>query len=552
MSSDDLPGLVENLMNGQVTRRQFLMRALLVGVSLPAAGAILSACGSSSTGGSASASPTAAATIASFKMRTDLDMANVDPAFWVSHVDAAIGDAVYEGLVSFKPGTWDVVNTLADTFEPSSNNLQYHFTLKQGMPFHGGYGEVTASDVKFSFERIAGLTKPNINAVYEADWDALETVKVNSKYDGTVILKRPFAPLMLSTLPVMSGKVLSEKAVTALGKKYATNPIGTGPYEFVSWVPKQQVTLQRFTGYGGANAAYAKKVQADKLILMPISSDTAAVNALLAGDVDIGVVGTENLAQVQGNSTLSLHKAPTQSYYWLAMNVTDPQLSNIYLRKAIRAAVDVPGIIKAAYNGAYDQAYAIIPPSMSIGYWAQAPHYSQDLTAARSYLSQSGLKNVNLRLTVLSDQTDETVAQVIQSDLSQIGIKVTIQPEDSGTYYAIPGAGGGGPHRQLVYSEYSTEPDPSWSFEWWTSAQKNLWNWDDWYNKEFDGFLSQALVESDPAKRNALYIKAQQLWDQEAAMVWVAYITRYLGGKKQITPSIRPDGQEIIWNYTEA
>lgn len=551
MSSDDLSSLVEGLTNGHLTRRQFLLRAAALGVSFSTAGAILSACGSSTS--SSSASPTAApATVAAFKMRSDLDMANVDPAFWVSHVDAAIGDAVYEGLVSFKPGTWDIANTLADTFEPSSDNLRYHFTLKQGIPYHNGYGEVTAQDVKFSFERIAGLTKPNLNAVYQADWGALESVQVSGKYEGTIVLKRPFAPLMLSTLPVMSGKVLSQKAVETLGKQFATHPIGTGPYEFVSWVPKQQVTLQRFAGYGGANSAYAAKVQAEKILVMPISSDTAALNALLAGDVDIGVVGTENLAQVQGDSSLSLHKAPTQSYYWMAMNVLDSQLSNINLRKAIRAAIDVPSIISAAYNGAFQQAYAIIPPSMSVGYWPQAPHYTQDLTQAKSYLSQSGLKNVSLKLTVLSDQTDQTVAQVIQSNLAGIGIKVTIEPEDSGTFYAIPGAGGGGKNRQLVYSEYSTEPDPSWSFVWWTSAQKNQWNWNNWYNAKFDSLLSQALVESEPAKRTALYIQAQQLWDAEASMVWVAYITRYLAGKKQITPSIRPDGQEIIWNYKEA
>lgn len=550
MVSDGIPSLVEDFTNGRVSRREFLLGALVLGVSLPTAGAILAACGNSATSGTTSASP-ASVSVASLKIRTDIDMANVDPAFWPSHVDAAIGDAVYEGLVSYKPGTFEVVNTLAETFEPSSDNLRYHFKLKQGIPFHKGYGEVTAEDVKFSYERIAGLTKPNLHAVYQADWDALKAVQVSGKYEGTIILKRPFAPLMLSTLPVMSGKVLSQKAVEKLGKQYATKPIGTGPYELVAWAPKQQITLQRFAGYGGANSAYAAKAQAEKLILMPITSDTAALNALLAGDVDIGFVGTQNITQVQGDSALSLTKAPTQAHYWLAMNVLDAQLSNISLRKAIRSAIDVPGIISAAYNGAYDRAYAILPPSMKIGYWPQAPHYEQNLSEARTYLSQSGLKNVSLRLTVLNDQTDATVAQVIQSNLSSIGIKVTIEPEDSGTFYAIPGAGGGGPHRQLVYCEYTTQPDPSWSFEWWTSAQKGLWNWNNWYSKEFDGLLSQALVESNPSTRNELYIKAQQLWDQEASMVWVAYITRYIAGKKQIKPSIRPDGQEIIWNYRE-
>ena len=63
---------------------------------------------------------------------------------------------MYEGLITYKPGTWEVVNVLAETFEPSADGLQFDFKLKEGIQFHGGYGEVTAEDVKFSYERIAG------------------------------------------------------------------------------------------------------------------------------------------------------------------------------------------------------------------------------------------------------------------------------------------------------------------------------------------------------------------------------------------------------------
>ena len=62
---------------------------------------------------------------------------------------------------------------------------------------------------------------------------------------------------MRSTLPVLSGKILSKKAVTQLGSGYVRNPVGTGPYEFTQWIPKQKVVLTRFAGYGKANSAYA-------------------------------------------------------------------------------------------------------------------------------------------------------------------------------------------------------------------------------------------------------------------------------------------------------
>ena len=63
----------------------------------------------------------------------------------------------------YAPGTWDLVNQLAETFEPSADGLQFAFKLKEGIQFHGGYGEVTAEDVKFSYERIAGLTTPPLD-----------------------------------------------------------------------------------------------------------------------------------------------------------------------------------------------------------------------------------------------------------------------------------------------------------------------------------------------------------------------------------------------------
>ena len=69
------------------------------------------------------------------------------------------------------------------------------------MEFHGGYGEMTSDDVKYSYERIAGITKPNLHAVYQGDWAALRRVKTEGKYAGTIILKESFAPLGRSTMP---------------------------------------------------------------------------------------------------------------------------------------------------------------------------------------------------------------------------------------------------------------------------------------------------------------------------------------------------------------
>jgi peptide/nickel transport system substrate-binding protein len=549
-----IDALVEEVAGGRVSRAQFFRRAAALGLSLPAASALLAACGGSGSGGSSGggSAPAPAGATKSLSVRTSVDMANLDPAYWPAGQDGEIADCILEGLVGHKPGTLDLVNTLAEEFEPSSDHLSYRFKLKQGIPFHGGYGEVTADDVKYSYERLAGLTKPNLHAVYQGDWAALKEVKTDGKYAGTIILKSLFSPLLTSTLPVMSGKVISKKAAESMGKKFGTHPIGTGPYEFVEWVPQQKTVLKKFAKYGKANSAYASPVTFDEIVIQPITNDNSAANAMQAGDIDYGEVGTPYVGQMNG-AGLNTVIAPTFGYQFLSMNVRDPQLSNINLRKAIRQAIDVPGILQAAYNGKWVRANAIIPKEMGIGYWPDAPVYNRDVNKAKQYLKAAGMSGgLDLRLSLVNAQSDETAAQVIQQNLADIGITVHLQVQDSATFYAIPGAGGGGPHRQLVYSGYITEPDPSWSFVWFTKAQIGLWNWTEWTDPTFEANYTKATQTFDKATRDQLYIQMQQIWDQSASIVWLAYQTDLYGGKKYIKPSISPDGLMLLWNFSTA
>jgi peptide/nickel transport system substrate-binding protein len=545
---NEVRSLVGEYMANRIDRRQFLGRALALGLSASAASTILAACGSPSPS-SHSLTPVKAPTT-TLTYRPEVDIANLDPAFYISQDDFIISDCISEGLVTYRPGTLNVVNCLAESFEPSKDGLRYHFTLKRGVEWQKGYGQVRASDVKFSYERIAGLTKPNLHSPYQGDWSALEAVQVTGPYEGTIILKQPFAPLMHSTLPVGSGKVFPQKAIEALGKRWATNPVGSGPYEFVTWVPKQHTILKRFDRYSGANSAYAPKAPWDTIETNVIDSENTAFEALQTGAVAFGYLAPAVVGGAERSSNLRVYSRATLNYYFLA--ISQKNVPNINLRRAIRAAIDVPGIIKAAYNGKYERAYGILPPSMKIGYWAGAPHYSQDLTLAKSYLAKSGEHNVTLTLTVLNDSPDEAAAQVIAANLAEIGIRVNIQPQDSATFYAIPGNGGGGPHRELTYVFYVTEPDPYWSFIWFTCAQMGLWNWTDWCDPKFNALLNEALRTYDVATRDKLYTEAATQWDEQANIVWIGYPTWYFVTQPWVRPSLQPDGYPNLWATTAA
>lgn len=177
--------------------------------------------------------------------------------------------------------------------------------------------------------------------------------------------------------------------------------------------------------------------------------------------------------------------------------------------------------------------------------WAGAPHYNRDVNKAKALLQAAGVSNLSLSLAVVDVDADKTVAQVVQQNLADIGITVNINVQDNATFNQIPGPGGSGKNRQLVYSHYVTEPDPSWSIVWFTCAQVDQWNWAEWCDKQFSNLYNQALRVQNPAKRTQIYIQMQKIWDANANTIWVGYPTDFYAGKKGLTPTLRPDGEVL-------
>jgi peptide/nickel transport system substrate-binding protein len=574
MSPDERPieNLIDDYTSRRIDRRGFLQRAFALGLSASAAGSILAACGGDeapeaappppATEGETTPATTAAeepaATTAAeeppaapqggtLRFRIRSDILTLDPAFAPGSSEEETASGIYEGLLAYKPGTWDLANQLAETFEPSADGLQFTFKLKEGIPFHKGYGEVTAEDVKFSFERVAGLTKPKIESPYSGDWVALQEVRVDGKYEGTIILKEQFAPLTRTTIPAYyGGSILSKKAVTELGEEYALNPVGTGPYEFVEWEPKQRVLLKRFAEWGGASSEFASP-QWDELEAVPIDEDATADIALESGDLDFGEIALASVDRFEENDDFTVGKYITFDYSWIGMNLRDPALQDVNVRQALRYAIDVPSIIEAAFEGRWDQATGLIPPSMDIGYWEDAPVYERDVAKAQEFMAQAGLDSLDLRLTIeQGGQGTKEVSEIVQANLAEIGINVEVEGLDSSAYFDLSNVEALR-NRQLFYINYVSAPDPSWSTVWFITDQIDQWNWMYWSEPAYDRLHEQGLVEQDPERRNEIYIEMQQLWDEAVHTVWVAWPTRYFAVRQGIEATIRPDGRTVPW-----
>ena len=161
-----------------------------------------------------------------------------------------------------------------------------------------------------------------------------QEVRVDGKYEGTIILKEQFALLTRTTLPAYyGGSILSKKAVTELGEEYALNPVGTGPYEFVEWEPKQRVLLQRFAEWGGASSEFVTP-QWDEIEAIPDRRDAAADIALETGDLDFGEIALASVERFEENDDFTVGKYVTFDYSSID-EPEDPALQDVNVRQAL-------------------------------------------------------------------------------------------------------------------------------------------------------------------------------------------------------------------------
>ena len=123
-------------------------------------------------------------------VRIEKDISNLDPANRVGSVEDNIIIAVCQTLARFKPGTLEWEPDAAKTITQVSET-EIEFELNPGQMFHGGYGEMTAEDVKFSLRALHHAGGDGKKVAYADDWAALDQVEVTGKYTGRILFKNP-------------------------------------------------------------------------------------------------------------------------------------------------------------------------------------------------------------------------------------------------------------------------------------------------------------------------------------------------------------------------
>ncbi|MCG8686353.1 MAG: ABC transporter substrate-binding protein [Desulfobacterales bacterium] len=466
------------------------------------------------------------------------DINTFDPG-WMTSGDRelTIMKCLYNGLVKYKEGSWEIVPDLAESWDTAEDGKSVTFHLRKGVKFHKGYGEMTAEDVKFSFERIID---PESSSSEKGNWGQLDRVEIIDTYTVKLVFKDRMVQLFTSTLPSNSGMIVSKNAATELGReKFSFNPVGTGPYELDKWEPKKHVKLKAFKEYWGKQPAISN------VTFVPIVEDATCEMALRTKEIDIGRVALINAGVYKNSRDLNLEVKPSLKHWWIGFTVNKPPFDNADLRMACRYAIDVEKILKAAFFDIAPRANTILPPGL-LGHWEDAPAYKVDLKKAKEYLKKGGKPNgFKANLYIWPDEQVKVTAEVIKADLAQIGVDVDIQIKETGAFNKATTTGE--PNMYLSY--YNTTIDPSYAFSWFFSGEE--WNLSKWSNATYDDLCSKGMTESDPNKRAALYVDAQKEIDKDGWAIWLTHGVRVTASQKDVDLGpLYPDGRLAPWTMS--
>jgi peptide/nickel transport system substrate-binding protein len=418
---------------------------------------------------------------------------------------------VYDQLTRVAPESREVEPGLAESWETSEDGLTWTFALREGMLPDGT--PVTADDVVFSLERIFD------SATWGFLFAAFESAAAEDERTVTIQLSQPWAP-MLADLSLYGASILPQAAVEADPDAFFNAPYSSGPFAVTEWAKGDRILLAKNPNYWNAPQPFL-----DELEFRIVPDDNTRVIQLEAGEVDIATdlpySQIERLRETPGIVVLT---DPLSRVDYIALNHTREPFNDINVRKAINHAVNKDQIIQTVLFGNAEPAQSLLTKML---WWNEAGEpYAYDPELAREFLAQSSVPD-GFETTLLisaGNSTQQQYATVVQQNLAEIGITVSIEMLDELTLYNDY-------FQQLEYdmlAQYHTtdiiDPDLIINYAM-NHAGGNQAIWTGYNNPEIAELTLAAQTEQDPAAREEMYHQIQQMSLDDAQVLFLYFPT---------------------------
>lgn len=329
--------------------------------------------------------------------------------------------AIYDTLIHVADGG-KVSPALAESWEFLSPT-EYKFKLRKGVKFHNGE-TMKASDVKYSIERAMSDKGAQIRTYSQK----VKEVRIVDDYTVIIATKEPDS-VFFTSLFHHTFCILNKKATEAAGDNFGMNPVGTGPFKFVSWQKGNKYVLERFDGYWG------EKAKVKRVEVRSIPEPTSRTIELESSGVDIAYpIITNEIKRVVDNPKLALIRKPQTSITYMGFNMTKKPFNDVRVRKAIFDAIDTVAVQKAVWRGVGSVPTTLVPASIKYSIAKEVPAHKRNVENAKKLLAEAGVKN--LKINIWSNERKERVdmATIIQAQLQEVGITSEIQVLEWGAY----------------------------------------------------------------------------------------------------------------------
>ena len=434
----------------------------------------------------------------------------------INNIHNGLLKITYDGeAVRFEPDlaeTWDLIDDKTHVFK-----------LREGVMFHDGT-PCDAEAVKASLLRVKEGEPTSPHA-----WklELLDTIEILDPLTVRLTFSTPYAffPVAMTGSTGRAGTIVSPAAVEKYGTDYGRNPVGTGPFKFVSWRENDRIELE-------ANPDYFEEglPKLERVTFVIMNEPSSAVAAMFAGQIDAMTDCPYQLVpQITANPRTELYGDVEGNYTYVAMNTRRAPFDDINLRRAVAAAIDRETLLKQAYFGNAIQAYSPISPPMTdfydpeIASSGRGQHF--DLTKAKEWRAKAanqGEITVNYMMSETSGPTGTRIAQGVAPMLAQIGIKANLELIEAANWVKRRNSGDFDMFDFLWSADL--DPDETLYPEFKTGG---AWNFPGWESAKFDDLCKQAQVILDVEERRKLYYEAEDILMDEAPIAIVAHIKVY-------------------------
>jgi peptide/nickel transport system substrate-binding protein len=439
------------------------------------------------------------------------DAINPDPVMNDANADIWYMQQYYNGLTRFKPDN-SIEPDLATSWTPSDDGLTWTFELRPNMKFSDGT-PITGADWQWSLDR---CRNPE-NGIWAFTMDAVDSVEAS---DTQVVFHlKVAAPYFLAATAMFNCVVMPGSQVEAAGgwENFMLHPVGSGPFIMKEWVKGDHMTLVRNPYYWETG-----KPILDEILIKTIPDDNARILALQKGDVDaINYPPFNRVTDLSKDPNIKVIQFPSTYTNFLTLNVRNKPLSDVNVRQALSYALDREAMIKTINFGVGQPATTYRTPG-SLYFNDTLKGWPYDVTKAKELLAQAGYPDgfsTSMEI-VGTNQTQTQIATLVQAMWAQIGVKLEIKKSEAGLVTTNYRAGD---FDIQIHGWTDDIPDPSQFTAYAMSSEPIQFMHSGWVCEECDKLAAEGMNETDSAKRQAIYMQLQQLYNDNVPFIVMWY-----------------------------